>query len=118
MIRGFKDLHFVVHLVVVEDLLQVLPVLVTIVNGQSQAKGAKATRPANSVQIVLSVANLLPSLTCHLSWAIKVDNDLNLGHVDASSKHVGGNDDANFTRAELSDHLVTLIRHHVAKDDR
>lgn len=101
----------------IEDLVQVRLILVAVVDRNSDTLGAEATRAANSVQVVLGITDSLVAAASALRRHIEVDHDLDFGHVDTSSEHVGRDDDANFASAELSDHLVTLLDAHVTEND-
>lgn len=49
---------------------------------------------------------------------IKVDNELNFGNIDTSSKNVGSDNDSNFLFAELFDHFFTFLWAHISKNNR
>ena len=113
-----KHVHFVVHLVLVEDLLEVLAVLITVVNRNCDSSSAKSTRSTNPVQIVLRVTDpLVTSLADPLRGHVEVDHNLNLWHINTSREHVCRDDNTDFSRPELFNHLISLLVAHLTKDD-
>ena len=118
MLGRLKHVHFVVHLVLVENLLEVLAVLITIVNRDCDSSSAKSTRSTNPVQIVLRVTDpLVTSLADPLRGHVKVDHNLNLWHIDTSREHVCRDNNADFSRPELFNHLISLLVAHLTKND-
>ena len=118
LFRPLKCVHLVVHLVLIQNLLQVLFVLISVIDRQRNTLESKSACSANSVQVVLSVANPLVAATSLPRRHIKVDDDLGLGHVNAPSKHVCRDDHAHLSRSELGNHLITLLIAHLTEDDR
>ena len=117
MLRSLEHVHFVVHLVVVEDLVQVALIFVAIVQGDRDALRTKSSCSTDSVQIVLRIADSLSVWTLGLGRDIEVDHELDLGNIDASCEQISSDDDADFTGAELRNHFVTLLNAHVTEDD-
>ena len=117
LLRSLEHVHFVVHLVVVEDLVQVALIFVAIVQGDRDALRTKSSCSTDSVQIVLRIADSLSVWTLGLSRDIEVDHELDLGNIDASCEQISSDDDADFTGAELRNHFVTLLNAHVTEDD-
>ena len=75
----------------VQNLVQVRLVDVTVVNCQRKTLSAKATCSSNAMQVVLRIALDRTSAVATHEWNIKVDDDLHLGDVNASSEHIGSN---------------------------
>jgi len=117
LFRGLERTHLVLHLVVVQDLVQISLVLLPVVNRNRDSLGAESARATDSVQVVLRVSDSLVASACALGRHIEVDHDLNLRDIDTSGKHIGSDDDADFAGAELGDHLVTLLNAHVSEND-
>jgi len=77
--------HFFVHIVVVQNLLEIVLVLVAVIERDGDSLGAKSARSTDSVEVVFGVAHALPLRAHCLRWHVEVNNDLDLGHVDTSS---------------------------------
>ena len=99
----------------VQDLLQVLPVVVSVVDSYRDALGAEAASATDSVQVVFSVSH--SSVAHTLCRHIEVDDDLDLGDIDTSRKQVGSDNDTDLASAELGDHLITLLNAHITEDN-
>ena len=118
LLGRLKYVHFVVHLVLIEDLLEVLTVLVAVVNGDCDACSAKSARAANPVQVVLRISDpFVTSAADSLCRHVEVDHDLNLWYIDTSCKHVRRDDNTDFSCPELLDHFVSFLVAHLTKND-
>jgi len=98
--------------------LKVLAIIITVVNGDCDTLSTESSRTTNSVQVVLRVTDPLVSTTAYsLCGYVEIDNDLNFWHVDTSCKHIGSDDDADFSSSEFFYHFITLLMAHITKND-
>jgi len=104
--------------VFIKDLLQVLTILISVINGDRDAFGAESACAPNSVQVVLAVTNFsVASRASPLRRHIVIYHDLNLRHIDTSCQHVRGYDDADLSRPKFFNHLISLFVGHVTEND-
>ena len=119
LLGRFKHVHFVVHLVFVENLLKELTVLIAVINSDCDTSRAKPARTTNPVQVILCITDpFITSTTDSRGRHIKVDNDLNLRHIDTSCQHVRRDNNADFSSPELLNHLISFLVAHLTKYDR
>ena len=69
------------------------------------------------MQVILSISDSLVALASSLRWHIEIYDNLDLGDIDTSGKQICCDNHTDLILAELSDHLVTLLRAHVSKND-
>ena len=119
LLRRLKNVHFVIHGVFVEDLLEVLAIFITIVNRDCDSLSAKSACATNPMKIVLRVTHsLVASSANSLCGDIEVDHNLDFWYIDTSRKHVGRDDNTDLSCTELLDHLVTLFVAHLTENNR
>ena len=98
MIRGFKLVHLIVHVVVFKDLLQAIFVFVAIIQCHGNTLCSKATRSSNSMQIIFGIANSLASLSINsLSWYVKINDNLDFRNIDTTCKQICSDNYTDFT---------------------
>ena len=105
-------------MILIENLLQVLTVIITVIQRNCNTLSTEATRASNPMQVVLCVSNSLSSILAYsLGGHIEVDDDLDLWHVNASRQHVSCDHDANLSRPKLLNHLISLLMAHLTEND-
>ena len=101
----------------IEDLLKVPTVFVAVIQRNRDSLSSEASRTTYPVQVILGISNSLVALASPLRWHIEIYDNLDLGDIDTSGKQICCDNHTDLVLAELSDHLVTLLRAHVTEND-
>ena len=109
---AIKLIHLVLHLVVLYDAPEAFLVLLTIEQGKGNAGVSETTCSTDAMHVVLIVRYGTVFLCGH----IKIDDKLNLMHVEAAGKQVGSDYGVNRSNSELLDVLVSLLLGHITED--
>ena len=117
LIRPLQRIHLAFHGVVLCNLVKVLLVLVTVIDANGDTLATEATSAANPVNVGLGVTLLLSVGQVHVR-DVKVDDNLDLGHVNTPRKHISSDDHIDFTLAEFVHDEVALLLTHVTEHDR
>lgn len=117
LIRPLQRIHLAFHGVVLCNLVKVLLVLVTVIDANGDTLATETTSAANPVNVGLGVTLLLSVGQVHIG-DVKIDDNLDLGHVNTPRKHIGSDDDIDFTLAEFIHDEVSLLLTHVTEHDR
>ena len=120
MVRAFELLDHFRHLIVLHDVVEVLLVNVSVVDGQGDTVRAEAASATDTVEVGLRVSYVLAAIGAWLTCRghIVVDDELRLRHVDASRDHVGRDQNIDLLVAELLDRFITLLVFHFREHDK
>ena len=115
MLRATQLLYGALHIVMSNDIVEVLLVHLTVVKCESDTVDAETSSSTDSMEVCLGIR--CSSLTIEGGGNIIINDELRLKNVNTSGEHVGSNKHVDLLVAELPDGFITLLICHVGEHE-
>lgn len=113
MVGSIKLVHVTAHIIVLDNVIEMLLILWPIIDCKSNSLGSESTRSTNPVKINFWISHGF-ILKLYYRYIV-VDDELRLWYVDTSSDHVCCDQYVDILISELFNGSITLFLGHLGK---